>query len=151
LCRTPIVHQGSMTIAQSLVTAGVSVNATNNEGETPLHLAVLSNSSVDIVFLLTLGADINMRMKRGGLQPSHLLVANRNATVLPMLSTVNAQMNAPCYLRDRPTPLMLATETVRLPGFLYSSPRARSSRPHIGPLGLIIFLTGLVYRTMLIS
>lgn len=56
-----------------LLKAGSDVNELNDDGETPLHCAIYSNSLKTILMLLEYGADINARDKNGN-TPLHIAI-----------------------------------------------------------------------------
>lgn len=103
----------TMNIVHSLVEAGADIHAAANNGEQPIHSALLANNYLDATVLLSFGARADAKMTLGGVQPIHIVIAQRTTNFIPVLKSAGADMNAPCALPDNPTPLILAVEAVR--------------------------------------
>lgn len=56
---------GNVVFAESLIKNGADVNAKNEYGETPLHLAASNEYDNMVEFLIKNGADINAKTERG--------------------------------------------------------------------------------------
>ena len=56
---------------QLLVHKGMDVNATNNEGHSPLHLAVILGKIAMTKLLIESGADVNANVGCGVINPEH--------------------------------------------------------------------------------
>jgi ankyrin repeat protein len=95
---TPLHITTSVEIANSLIRAGAEIDAINDRGATPLHLASKANS-IEVVKLLIQGkADVHRR-DRGGRTPLHYAQGNEMVTLLLAAgSKINEQDN----LRETP-------------------------------------------------
>uniref|UniRef100_UPI00387FB281 Transcription factor ETV6,DARPin n=1 Tax=synthetic construct TaxID=32630 RepID=UPI00387FB281 len=90
-----------------LMANGADVNATDNDGYTPLHLAA-SNGHLEIVeVLLKNGADVNAS-DLTGITPLHAAAATGHLEIVEVLLKHGADVNA--YDNDGHTPLHLAAK-----------------------------------------
>lgn len=71
----------------------VNINQKNNNGDTPLHIAVANCTLECINQLLTLGAQINQPNKMG-LSPLHLAVARNDSELIIRLISAGADLNS---------------------------------------------------------
>ena len=109
----------SIDIAQSLIDAGATVNAKNNNQLTPLHYAAIRNVDKVASLLLAAGATVNARSDNQ-CTPLHLAAGYNADKVMPLLlaagATVNARdnyQNTPLHYAaannaDKVVPLLLA-------------------------------------------
>ena len=72
---------------------GEDVNARDNNGNTPLHLAAQAENPAAVTFLIQAGADVNARNNTEA-TPLHISVDNERAEVLTALLEAGADINA---------------------------------------------------------
>jgi serine/threonine protein kinase len=97
-------------IAQQLVTAGVDINQLNQDGDTPLHIAVKNQNQVLINLLIIHQAKSDVKNKNGQ-TPLTMAIADKNIDVIKLLIMSGVDVN----LADRSErrPLLVAIETAK--------------------------------------
>ena len=90
---------------QAELDAGVDVNARNETGYTPLHLAARQGTAEVVQLLITAGADVNTRSE-DGTTPLHWAAWQGTAEVVQLLIAAGADVNA--RSETGYTPLLLA-------------------------------------------
>ncbi|MEJ5251855.1 MAG: ankyrin repeat domain-containing protein [Chthonomonadetes bacterium] len=101
------IDSGRVMRVRKLLEEGLSVNARNDGGETPLHIAVNYEKPRIVRALLKAGADVNAR-DNWDYTPLHIAVENGNARIVELLIAAGADLNA--QNRDGHTPLHIALE-----------------------------------------
>lgn len=96
LTNTTLFHlwaggSGNTNIAEQLLTAGCDLNATNGDGQTPLHLAVGNQEAA--LWLLNHKTAVNAKDKNGQ-TPLHLVVTSGNTNAIQRLLDYKADVNA---------------------------------------------------------
>ena len=102
--------------------AGAEVNIRDGRGETPLHKAVLSNSTPSVVeLLLDRGADVDAAEGHFGWRPLHMAARKGNSVVVALLLEWGADLHAkgghgftPLHLASEFASDEAGLETVRL-------------------------------------
>lgn len=97
-----------MACTQILVAAGAPVNSTNDDGDTPLIMAMKAGNETVVTALLAGGADMEMRNK-DGLRAVEMAVKNRNLASLKMLVARGAKLTPPKGSKG-PTAVQIARE-----------------------------------------
>jgi ankyrin repeat protein len=95
---------GRTEIAELLVAKGANVNARENNGITPLHIAAERGNREIVELLISRGADINARRKNGK-TPLHQASENGYTQIAELLIAKGADVNAGS---DEGTPLYFA-------------------------------------------
>ena len=80
-------------IAEQLFAAGCSLNATNGDGQTSLHIAAAQSQKQAIQWLLDHKADVNAKDKNGQ-TPLHLAMTGGNTNAIQCLLDYKADVNA---------------------------------------------------------
>jgi len=89
--------------------SGSDINAKDDDGASPLHLAALKNENSNVLtVLLDAGADVNAQGRFGGTPLLFAAFGNENPNVLKALLDVGAGLNARTSTGD--TPLHLAAK-----------------------------------------
>ena len=83
---------GSMKILEILTKKGSDVNASDNEGMTPLMWAILGNKEERAAFLLMNGANVNAQDKKGN-SPLFRALLSRNILIIKLLLKNGADAN----------------------------------------------------------
>ncbi len=95
------VHRNQGNKVVQLLKQGASVNATMDDGNTPLHLAVAMNHVQQVKILLGAGAHVNATLN--GVTPLHLAVVTNRVQIIDILleegANVNATLNGVTLLR----------------------------------------------------
>jgi ankyrin repeat protein/peroxiredoxin len=99
-------RSGNLKTVQSLIAAGVPVNARNSLGGTPLHDAAWAGERDVAAFLIQAGADVNSKHAEGGSTPLHYAVLTNHPDVVEVLLDHHADVKAP--YKSRQTALHLA-------------------------------------------
>jgi uncharacterized protein len=102
-----VAEEYRITNTQRLLAAGADVNATDDEGSTPLHFAAQDDSAVVVQLLLDAGADVNVVDSKG---ETPLFKATMNTTggaapIAALLLERGADPNAQAF--DGFTPLLV--------------------------------------------
>jgi ankyrin repeat protein len=115
------IEQGDLDTVNAIIAAGVDVNSTDDDGETPIHVATqiaalapnrvaVRINHLDIInALLAAGADINL-LNGNGETPLHVAVEHGNLDAVNLLIAKGADLNS--RTREDPfddTPLHFAT------------------------------------------
>ena len=87
-----ILEKDGSEFVKFLVSKGADVNVKNNDGDTPLHLAVKENNAEAIKFLLSQKADGNVKNNDGDI-PLHLAMKESNIEVVKILVSNGANVN----------------------------------------------------------
>jgi cytohesin len=82
---------GNTNIANQLLAAGCNLNATNGDGQTPLHIAAGKIEAA--TWLLNHQANVNAKDKNGQ-TPLHLVITSGNTNVIQLLLAYKADANA---------------------------------------------------------
>ncbi|GEM_PF-1005717 len=90
-----------------LKAAGISVNTTDSNGNTPLHLTVLTGRNREAAELIKHGADPNL-LNNNKLSPIHLAILTRNEAIVKELLSNGADINLKG--NNGYTPLHIASE-----------------------------------------
>lgn len=86
----------------ALVAAGEDVNARTNGGLTPLHLATVGDTDVEVLTtLISAGADLDAR-SREGLTPLHVAAEFNKVEVVSVLAAAGANVNARDKIKRTP-------------------------------------------------
>ncbi|KAI1693124.1 ankyrin repeat domain-containing protein [Ditylenchus destructor] len=93
-----------------LVSEGAAINARDNNGQTPLHIAAANENPTIATTLIIAGADVNAKDK-DGLTPLHIAAANENTKIAKDLVSDGAYVNA--RDKDGRTPLDVALDNER--------------------------------------
>jgi len=88
------VAESNIQNIQHLLDKGVDINAKNNNGETPLHIAVCKERPEVVTLLLKNGADVNAKDDLYGFTPLHITLRNNNLNLTKLLLDKNANINA---------------------------------------------------------
>ena len=89
--------------------SGSDINAKDDDGASPLHLAAFNNENPDVLtVLLNAGADVNGRGRFGGTPLLFAAFRNENPNVLKALLDAGADLNA--RISTGNTPLHLVAE-----------------------------------------
>ena len=89
--------------------SGSDINAKDDDGASPLHLAAFNNENPDVLtVLLNAGADVNGRGRFGGTPLLFAAFRNENPNVLKALLDAGADLNA--RISSGNTPLHLVAE-----------------------------------------
>lgn len=92
-----LVEKGTwdaMEIAEILLNyTGIRVNDRDNEGNSPLHLAIVKHNEAMVLYLINKGADVNLKDKLGR-SPLLLAVESENGFIVEMLLSKGADTNA---------------------------------------------------------
>ncbi|WP_265041633.1 ankyrin repeat domain-containing protein [Wolbachia endosymbiont (group B) of Melanostoma mellinum] len=86
------VRSGDANQVADLINKGDDVNARDNRGNTPLHLAVLADKLQVVEKLIERGADINAKNNHGG-TPLHWAALNQNVSIVEKLIEKGANVN----------------------------------------------------------
>jgi ankyrin repeat protein len=103
--------EGNIARVKTLLDEGADINAQNSKGMTPLHIAVESDSPLNVERIVNLGADVNARDNRGW-TPLHLAAFLNSTKAISILLDGGANVNA----RDNEskTPLDVAADYRRV-------------------------------------
>ena len=93
---------------QAMINAGAYINATTDNGLTPLYRAAFHGTAEVIPILLQAGADVNAK-NNNGWTPLHTAAAQGHAEVIPILVKAGADVNA--KNNNGSTPLGIAEPT----------------------------------------
>ena len=95
--RTPLHCVTSYKIVKDLLAAGANINALDKNGDTPLHVAILTQRVPVVQVLLQSGADVTLKNSYKGDTPLHIAVdpSCRHATMVQLLMKSGAQANEP--------------------------------------------------------
>ena len=86
-------YNGQSEVVKTILSAGnADINATNDEGMTPLYFAVMQNNLLIAELLLEAGADVNVRDNDGD-APLHLAAENENEYITKKLLAHGANIN----------------------------------------------------------
>ncbi|CAJ2376017.1 MAG: hypothetical protein IBGAMO2_180003 [Arenicellales bacterium IbO2] len=96
-------------VVETLIHAGANVNASNSNGDTPLHGAVLSNDLEIVTALIESGADVDAR-NRGGWTPLHQLTQPKEPNLGIFTALVNRGADVNVRTKGGYTPLHLLAE-----------------------------------------
>ena len=88
-----MVPESNQRLAAALIEAGADVNAMDENGETPLHLATDAGEASLVALLLEAGADVNA-CEEYGRSLVHLAVCNGEQSVLKVLLEAGADIDA---------------------------------------------------------
>ncbi|WP_264719450.1 MULTISPECIES: ankyrin repeat domain-containing protein [unclassified Wolbachia] len=86
------VRSGDANQVADLINKGDDVNARDNRGNTPLHLAVLADKLQVVEKLIERGADINAKNNHGA-TPLHWAALNQNVSIVEKLIEKGANVN----------------------------------------------------------
>ena len=100
-------EEGDVNMIKALIKKGVDVNATDEDGWSPLHMAAAKDHSEVIKVLLSHGADVNAKNKWGR-TPLHMAAANDCSEVAKLLISHGGDVNA--RDKDGKSPLHFAAE-----------------------------------------
>lgn len=84
----------SAAIINQVIDAGIDVNATNEDGQTPLHLAVLNKSYDKIPILIAAGAEVDAVDELNNSTPLHLACKYRDIQAAAHLLDAGADVHA---------------------------------------------------------
>ena len=92
LCESP---DSDVDQVRSILSLGCDVNAMNENGYPPLHLAVVTNKNVEFVtVLLEAGADVTTKCQGGKTALQHAAAENKNPEVFAALLEAGSDVNA---------------------------------------------------------
>jgi cytohesin len=94
-------RDGDLAGVQELLDAGADVNAKDNDGWTPLHIAASKNHREIVELLIAKGADVNAAGEsssvfiwQGGFTPLHYAAVNGHKEIVELLISKGADVNA---------------------------------------------------------
>ena len=87
---------GHITIALSLIAAGVDVNLPDNDNVTPLHNAAVYDSIPLAEALISAGASLNVKHTETGRTPLAYAGINESTAILPVLISAGGHWGEPC-------------------------------------------------------
>ena len=94
-------------LAEKLIEGGANVNVQNNEGDTPLHIAVMEGLLDIVKKLIAEGANVNAQNSAGD-TPLHIAVKLKNFTITRVLLLAGAETDKKNHKGD--TPYSLASD-----------------------------------------
>ncbi|PKS11382.1 hypothetical protein jhhlp_003145 [Lomentospora prolificans] len=100
---------GHVAVLQRLLEAGAQVDAKDNDGSTPLHLASRNGYDTIVQQLLKAGAQVDAKRKFGGSTPLHLASRHGHDTIVQQLLKAGAQVDVKDN-DDGSTPLHWASQ-----------------------------------------
>lgn len=108
------VVEGDVQEVQRLLKAGADVNARDNYGRTPLHMAAVYDRTEMARLLIDSGADVNAKIDERGVTPLHITAMNGNndTDMAALLLDRGADVNVEDTTNY--TPLRYATESGNL-------------------------------------
>lgn len=109
------VKQNSVSLIKLLVSKGADLNAFDNEGLQPIHLAA---SPQAVCALVLSGANINGRTRHSGSTALHYAVGNSREKVLEALITQGADIDLPDNFRWTPLHLAVSRRECLIVGIL---------------------------------
>ena len=113
-----LLHKAwNVVIAKYLVARGGEVDAKNQFGMTPLHLAAFTKDTEIVQFLISKGADVHAKSNSGE-TPLHWAANNRNTEVAAFLVSKGADVHA--KNNDGQSPLHWAFWNVKIAEILIS-------------------------------
>ena len=86
-------EKGDVKATKDLITKGAEINSKDNQGLTPLHIAVRRGHLELVKFLLSANADINLKDNRGW-TPLHAIFETGNLEIVKLLLAKKADPNA---------------------------------------------------------
>jgi len=92
--------------AARLLKMGAEINAKNNAGRAPLHLAVVIKDTQMVILLRDAGANVDTPENSAGYTPLHLAVCSKDMQTAKLLLDAGANVNA--LDRTQSTPLLWA-------------------------------------------
>jgi len=84
---------GHVPVMRALVETGVDVNATNPDGYTPLHIAVLNDQSATTQYLIKAGANVRLKGGDDGYTPLHAAAIGSSKDATRVLLEAGADVN----------------------------------------------------------
>ena len=100
--RTPLHLADDPKIAEMLLAKGASLNAPDNTGNTPLHIAAVYGNVEVMKLLIVKGAEVNARAPVSGWTPLHSAALQGQLEAAKVLLAAGADPNAKASLGDTP-------------------------------------------------
>ncbi|HEY3377916.1 MAG TPA: ankyrin repeat domain-containing protein [Armatimonadota bacterium] len=134
-------RQGKPNIARLFIERGADVTARNNDGDTPIALAVMASQPAIVYCLLEHGVNINTPCNKPRLTPLQLAASQG----LPEMSTLLLSRGAHvdqgnASLAEAPTQLAMKCALMRLANYPHRSPawKKQCARPFVDTLTILL-------------
>ncbi|MHC4660085.1 MAG: ankyrin repeat domain-containing protein [Planctomycetota bacterium] len=111
------VSWGRFEIAEMLLKKGANINRIQDDGRTPLHLAVIGKNLKGVVFLLEHGADINLKDSEG-YTPFLRAVMNGKTDIVRVLLEKGADINRIDFRGMSPLHWAVASGKIKIVRFM---------------------------------